>query len=558
MEQSRGSAVAADARNVAILLLVVVLLWIPRLQGPIDLRWDAGVYYILGTSLAEGRGYRLLNEPGEIEAVQYPPLLPAVVAAVQKSVGTSDTVQAGHALRLLFFGLSLAYALATYFLARRILSSRLSLVVALLTSLHSQTVFLSDTCFSEIPYALVTVLFVLALRSRRSFTAAVLCIAAYLLRSSGLALLAAWVGESLLRRQAGQAVARAAIALALVLLWQGHVARVTRSPAYQQPSYDYQRAVYQYYNVSYAENLGLLDPFRPELGPLSGATLARRTLRNAVRLPVELGGAVSVSATDGERPPGRLAARLGNHAVARALHLAPRLLAGLVVLAGLARLASQGQWLIPLYLLGSWILLSATPWPAQFPRYLAPLAPFLALGLGAAVGWPSAARPRGGSALRVAMAVLVLIVVMMEVERLIVLYTREFDVAEWVDRSGSRTRGRFFYYGTAERSFDRSLDWLRGHSAPAAVVATSAPHVAFLRTGRRAVMPPMVVNPAEAQRLLDSVPVDYLIVDDLGFVDISRRYGEPAVRSHPEQWQLVYADGTRIYRRRSSVPQPMR
>ncbi len=50
----------------AILGLLVVALWLPRMQGPIDFRWDGGVYYVLGTSLAEGKGYRLLNEPGEI------------------------------------------------------------------------------------------------------------------------------------------------------------------------------------------------------------------------------------------------------------------------------------------------------------------------------------------------------------------------------------------------------------------------------------------------------------------------------------------------------------
>ena len=62
------------------MVLVAAALWVPRLTGPIDLRYDAGVYYTLGTALAEGRGYRLLNEPGEIEAIQYPPLLPLIVA----------------------------------------------------------------------------------------------------------------------------------------------------------------------------------------------------------------------------------------------------------------------------------------------------------------------------------------------------------------------------------------------------------------------------------------------------------------------------------------------
>src|SRR5262249_27711096 len=76
-------------RQDVVFLAVLVLLWaavsLPRMHGPIDLRWDASAYYILGTSLAEGKGYRLLNEPGEIEAVQYPPLLPLIVAAHERA-----------------------------------------------------------------------------------------------------------------------------------------------------------------------------------------------------------------------------------------------------------------------------------------------------------------------------------------------------------------------------------------------------------------------------------------------------------------------------------------
>jgi len=67
-------------KRLAILVALSASLWLPRLRGPLDLRYDAGVYYVLGTSLAEGRGYRLLSEPGAIQAVQYPPLLPALVA----------------------------------------------------------------------------------------------------------------------------------------------------------------------------------------------------------------------------------------------------------------------------------------------------------------------------------------------------------------------------------------------------------------------------------------------------------------------------------------------
>src|ERR1044071_6518101 len=78
----------------AIVVALVVILWAPRMSGPIDLRWDAGVYYVLGTSLATGHGYRILSEPGAPEALQYPPLLPAILALHQRALGTTnvDTV----------------------------------------------------------------------------------------------------------------------------------------------------------------------------------------------------------------------------------------------------------------------------------------------------------------------------------------------------------------------------------------------------------------------------------------------------------------------------------
>src|SRR3977135_4002793 len=98
-----GSVTRNDLICAIVLLLVWVGVWIPRLKGPIDLRWDASTYYVLGTAIAEGKGYRLLNEPGDIEAVQYPPLLPLIVAAHQRVLGTSEYIKVGSALRLFYF-----------------------------------------------------------------------------------------------------------------------------------------------------------------------------------------------------------------------------------------------------------------------------------------------------------------------------------------------------------------------------------------------------------------------------------------------------------------------
>src|SRR5215210_8248022 len=118
---------------IALLVAPSVALWLPRLRGPLDLRYDAGVYYVLGTALAEGRGYRLLSEPGAIQAVQYPPLLPALVAVHQRLAGTSDPAVAGHWLRMTYAVFFLAYILGVYLLARRFLPPGFAFLTSLIT-----------------------------------------------------------------------------------------------------------------------------------------------------------------------------------------------------------------------------------------------------------------------------------------------------------------------------------------------------------------------------------------------------------------------------------------
>ncbi len=143
--------------DLAVILALAILLWAPRLSGPIDLRWDAGVYYLLGTSLSEGHGYRIPSEPGSPEAVQYPPLLPAFVALHQRVLGTTAPALVGPWLRWSYAGLSLVFALAVLSLARRYLPPALAVAATALCLLHHLTVFLSDLLFTELPFALLSV-----------------------------------------------------------------------------------------------------------------------------------------------------------------------------------------------------------------------------------------------------------------------------------------------------------------------------------------------------------------------------------------------------------------
>jgi len=44
-----------DLVAAVILAAMIIAIWAPRAVGPLDVRWDGGVYYVLGTAIAEGR-----------------------------------------------------------------------------------------------------------------------------------------------------------------------------------------------------------------------------------------------------------------------------------------------------------------------------------------------------------------------------------------------------------------------------------------------------------------------------------------------------------------------
>lgn len=283
----------------AVVGAVVLLTWLPRLTGPIDLRWDGGVYYVLGTALAEGRGYRLLNEPGEIEANQYPPLFPALIALHQRLAGTSDPTLVGKKLRFTFLLLSIALGLAAYALFRRRLTTPgLAVVATAVCMLHTSAIFVSDIAFAELPFTLLTVLFFVVARKNdaswsREVLAGLLAVGAFLLRTTGVALLAAWVAGSLLQRRFRVAAVRFALVFPFVLGWQIHVAAVERGSSYRAPSYAYQRADYLFYNVSYARNVMLRDPERSEAGRISTTGMAHRLAKNLLAAPGHAGETIS-------------------------------------------------------------------------------------------------------------------------------------------------------------------------------------------------------------------------------------------------------------------------
>lgn len=532
-----------------LLLALSILVWVPRLRGPIDLRWDGSVYYILGTSLAEGRGYRLLNEPGEIAATQYPPLLPAIIAAHQLALRTNDFVVIGRSLRLFFFLVFLAYIFAAYWLIRGSLPRKYAALATLICLFNNFTYFMSDLCFADILFGLTTALFFICngKTDRQSYRvlSVLLAMASYLLRTVGVALLIAWIGESLIKKQFRQGILRTACVVLVMFGWQAYVSSVESSHLYKNPVYPYQRAEYLFYNVTYARNIfSFIDPLSPERGRASLISMSKRFVRNVLRMPASLGEGVSTHRDYWEKTCRSLIGYLPLSSLTAWVVSGALFLLGCLVLGGIGlQLADGRSRIVALYVLFYLALMCLTPWPGQFPRYLTPLAPMLALSLFRCLlaiqrrsrRSPDSPRMIAGSVLVVCVVSAILI---QEFVTFYQIYTKDHQQVVYQDRGGNEIVYRQFSYGKPYRALDEGLDWLKRRAQPGDVVAASSPHWVYLRTGLKAVMPPFELDPVKAQHLLDTVPVRYLILDK-GALDI-KRYTLPVTQKVPKDWALVY------------------
>jgi hypothetical protein len=543
-----------------VVILIALLVWLPRLSGPIDLRWDAGVYYVLGTSLATGHGYRILSEPGSPEALQYPPLLPAIVALHEQALGSTDPAVVGPWLRRSYAILFLFYGLAALALARRYLRVGAAVVAVALSLLQVNTLFNSDLLFTELPFALLSVLFALVavngrirmgqwLREGLSF---IFAAAGFLLRTAGLALLVAWVLESLARRQWRLAILRAALALLPVIAWQAHVVRVHRSYEYTHPAYEYQRAPYQFYNVSYADNAGRTGSAHAGSIYSRTGTLVVRLTKNLCRMGKRVGEAISSSQgywqellSDVQQSTFR------RQIVPAAIVLGPILVLSALVTAGVGILLYRREWLFVFVILVSVGLICTTPWPGQFQRYLMPLTSFLAISALVTLSKTQDALQTGRGGYKrvfgqIALTAIVVLPLLVQTYAALQLFSvRNREGASFVPGRGD-VGPRFFYQDLLWRGWEQAIAWIDQNSAPSAIIATPYSHLCYLRTGHHAVSPPVEANPARVRQLLAGVPVSYVIVD--------RGYSLPAIENDSPGWRLVQSfDGTKLYERVATV-----
>jgi hypothetical protein len=129
---------------------------------------------------------------------------------------------------------------------------------------------------------------------------------------------------------------------------------------------------------------------------------------------------------------------------------------------------------------------------------------------------------------------------------------RGMGLVSYYDPAGRERVFKLIDYGSEWHALDPAYEWIRRNGATGTVIATTVPHLAYLRTGHKAVLPPFERDPDTANRLLDEVPVTYLVTDNFGQPGVSERYAAPLVAERPQDWRLVFTAPdleTRVYER---------
>ncbi len=155
-------------------------------------------------------------------------------------------------------------------------------------------------------------------------------------------------------------------------------------------------------------------------------------------------------------------------------------------------------------------------------------------------------RPVIAASGRITLAVLIAVALALQISAVWKLfYNRAVQGASYVQGRGE-VGPHFFYYSPFSRAWDVEIAWIQSHSAPDAIVATHLPQYCYLRTGRRAVLPPVERDQDRMRELLNSVPVSYVILDPVDWM--------PAVEKDNQRWRNVESiDGVRLYERVSGA-----
>ncbi|MCC6536954.1 MAG: hypothetical protein IT162_05355 [Bryobacterales bacterium] len=205
------------------------LAWSWRAMPHTGIYHDDAIYLVAGKSLAEGNGYRIASLPGQPHQTKYPPLYPALLAAVWK-VAPDFPANLPWVMLATWLSLPLLVYLSLRLLGAAGFDETARLGLAAFIALCPVAVQFSVIAMSEIPFCALLVAALWRLERGHAGQAGVLAGLAFLTRGAALPLLVTAPAVFVWRRQFAQAGRFAAAMLPAVIGWQVWAA-LHRAPA---------------------------------------------------------------------------------------------------------------------------------------------------------------------------------------------------------------------------------------------------------------------------------------------------------------------------------------
>ncbi|MCA6078587.1 ArnT family glycosyltransferase [Fulvivirga sedimenti] len=454
---------------------------------------DNASYYMLGKALSQGEGYVNISKINKTPNNHYPPGYPAILGVVM--LFSSDIIT----LKLLNGLFLLGSVLVLFALVNRLSSSHLLAFItasAMLGNFHIQQY--SSLLMSEVPFMFFSLLCLLfisrsgstdSLRDKNFWFAIALAVVSYYIRSLGIALIAGAVFYYLMEKHWRKAGATALASFAGVLPW------FLRSQHLG--------------GGSYARQLQLINPYRPELGTADFGDYLTRITENFSRyVSVE----IPYSIFPGTRPDYTASGDTGSWILGIAIIAIT--VYGIILL-------PKFRWLILGYLLSTFGILMLWPDVWVGVRFMIPVIPLILTGLffGLYTIFSRFFR-QANKNFHPAWLVIPLLFMVAPLGEL-------HDQARLPLHPAWQN-----YYAMAE--------WLRKNEKPDVVVSCGKPALFYLYSGTYTMRYAFEDEPDKLIRDLEEQQVDYVVLDQV--YGNTMRYLLPAIKQYPERFeQIVYA-----------------
>ena len=455
----------------------------------LSLSGDNAEFMLLGRSMAEGYGLAHTHSPDPQPATKYPFGFPLMLAGVH-TLAPGEIVP----MKILVALHYIASIPLLLLLLKRVSTPSLTLAVVAAAILSEPVLAYSSQVMSEVPFLPYSILgLICLLRAAErgtiwSLTVAVLAVmAAYYVRSVGIALIAAGIAFFLCCRRVRDAAIFGGGCVLLAFPWHLRTALLDGK---------------SYLNTW----LLLADPYRPQAGTLTFAGFLERVLQN---LQVYFWKVIPQSIFPSWFAASQLSMGVGT-------------VVSLLVLVYVARQALRGE-LIALYMLlylGACML-----WPSVWSdiRLTLPLAPFFVLAglttLYQAWGFACDGKPLF---LRTAAPVLALLLVLT-------------SNAQALDRRlphGDR------YPPDWDRYF-KAAEWIADNTPADAVICCRKAYMMALLSHRKTISYPFT---QDTQTLLETIKdrgATHIVVDRFAWTGSTARYLIPAVNAHPSRFKVL-------------------